>query len=497
MSTESTYADFLAHIKQTTALSQVAGLLSWDQEVMMPEKGADARAEQLSVLARTLHEKQTDPRLGDLLGELEEGSLDSVSRQNVALARRDFDRTSKVPTDLAAELARTRSLAHRSWAKARADSNFAAFAPSLESIVRLKREEADCIADIGQSPYDALLSDFEPGMDVATLEPLLEGMRPRLMALRENIAEKCGDQPHLDGPFDHQSQMDLARTVATGLGYDWQAGRLDLSTHPFSSGTGGDSRITTRVDQADPLGCLYSTIHEVGHALYEQGLPRDHTLTPLGQHVSMGVHESQSRLWENQVGRSRAYVGWLAPRFAEAFPHTKNSADPDTLYRVINRVETGFVRTESDEVHYNLHVLLRFELERDLIAGDLEVADLEAEWNRRFENYFGLAVPNAALGVLQDVHWSEGLFGYFPTYSLGNIYAAQLDQALRRQLSDIDGAIEQGETGQILDWLRHNIHQKGSSHPPEKIIEDAVGEPVSSDPSLDYLEAKYADLFGF
>lgn len=490
----STYDQFIAHVKQTMALGQIGGILSWDQEVMMPANGAAARAEQMAALEEAVHARRTDSRMGDWLVELEATQLDDVAAANVRLARRSYDRSLKVPAKLAAELARTTSMAQQVWAKARAGNSYSDFAPTLEQIIALKREEANCLKQEDATLYDALLDDFEPGMKTATLQPLLEGMRPRLTDLRQRIADKAPEQPALAGTFATDAQMALAREFADVVGYDWQSGRLDLSVHPFSSGTGGDARITTRVDPSEPLGCLYSTLHELGHALYEQGMPRDHALTPVGQHVSMGVHESQSRLWENQIGRSLPFCAWLLPKMKAAFPDL-TLGDTDHLYRILNRVETGFIRTEADEVHYNLHVLLRFELERELIAGDLEVGDLEAEWNRRFKRDFGLSVPDAAHGVLQDIHWSAGLFGYFPTYALGNIYAAQLNSKLRVTLPGLDAQLEIGKTSSVLAWLRDAVHSKGSLHAPDKLMEIATGEKVSSEPLLNYLEAKYSDLF--
>ncbi len=488
------YAELMDHVKQTQALSQIAGLLEWDQEVMMPADGAPARAEQAAALEAVSHERRTDPRIGDWLSALEQVELNAAQSANIKLIRRTYERSSRIPGKLAEELARVTARAQGIWAKARAANRFEDFAPELTRIIELKREEATCLAHDGVSGYDALLEGFEPGMTVAVLQPLLEDMRPRLSALREKIAVSKVTQPHLQGPFDTGNQMELARKLADVVGYNWQAGRLDLSVHPFSSGTAGDSRITTRVDDTEPLGCLYSTIHELGHALYEQGMPSAHAFTPVGQHVSMGVHESQSRLWENQIARSRPFCAWFFPHFKAAFGDC-GVDNADDLYRAVNRVETGFIRTESDEVHYNLHVLLRFELERELIVGDLDVVDLESEWNRRFGRDFGVAVPDAASGVLQDVHWSVGLFGYFPTYSLGNIYAGQLHALLRANQADLDGKLEQGKTGDILNWLRDGIHQQGSLYGPQQLIEKVVGEPVSSEPLLDYLEAKYGELF--
>ena len=487
------YDALIAHVKTTRALGQVAGLLSWDQEVMMPANGAAARAEQAAALEEVSHQRRSDPQLAQWLADLAVANLDAEQAANVRLIRRSFERTSKVPASLATELARTTSRAQGIWAKARTANDFADFAPSLEQIIKLKRQEATCLSGAEGNAYDALLDDFEPGMTVAVLQPLLENLRPRLSALREKIDVRRPEQPALNGLFADEAQLALAHQLADNLGYDWDSGRLDQSVHPFSSGTAQDTRITTRIDAADPLGCLYSTVHELGHALYEQGMTGEMGLTPVNNHVSLGVHESQSRLWENQIARSRPYCEWFAPKFLQAFPDC-GLRNADDLYPAVNRVETGLIRTESDEVHYNLHVLLRFELERELISGELDVADLEAEWNHRFERDFGRKVPDAAHGVLQDVHWSVGLFGYFPTYSLGNIYAAQLNIALREQLGDVDQQLARGETTTVLEWLRENVHVHGSLYEPADLMRRASGQDLSVDPLLDYLETKYARM---
>ena len=415
------YHDLMAHVKRTMALSQIAGLLSWDQEVMMPANGASARAEEAAALEAVIHNHRTDQRIGGWLDRIDPLHLTDTEAANVRLTRRSYERSVRVPEELAEELARTTSTAQPIWARARAESNFSVFAPMLEQIIKLKREEAGCLASDDTSPYDALLAGFEPGMSVAILQPLLESLRPRLKALRQKIADSGQPQPGLNGLFCPDRQMDIARKLADVVGYDWQSGRLDLSIHPFSSGTAGDARITTRIDPRKPLGCLYSTLHELGHALYEQGIPGAHLLTPVGHHVSMGVHESQSRMWENQIGRSREFCQWLFPRFLEAFGDC-GVEDAETFYQIANQVETGFIRTESDEVHYNLHVLLRFELERELIADELDVADLEAEWNRRFHRDFGIVVPMQRTGyykmyigrwdylvIFQPIHWETSM----------------------------------------------------------------------------------------
>ena len=466
----------------------------------MPPKGAEARADQMAALEEVVHERRTDPRIGDWLAALEDADHSVDEQANLRLIRHSYSRAMRVSPKLAARIARTTSAAQHAWAAAKQASDFAAFAPHLIEVVALRREEAAALAE-GSSDadalYDALLEDYEPGMSVARLAPLLEGMRPRLSALRAAIAASGSKQPTLAGSFDVTSQLALARLIAERVGYDFEAGRLDLSVHPFSSGTGGDARITTRVDADNPMDCLYSTIHELGHALYEQGVPQSHPahrLMPAGASVSMGVHESQSRLWENQIARSRPFCEWLWPQI-ETHLGGGGLRGPDDLYHAVNRVETGFIRTEADEVHYNLHVLLRFELERDLIGGRLDVADLRDAWNSRFERDFGLPVPDDAQGILQDVHWSAGLFGYFPTYSLGNIYAAQLDTALRDAVPDLDGQLERGETGAVLEWLRTNIHAHGSILPAAELIEQASGQTLTAEPLLDYLDTKYGAMF--
>ena len=339
--------------------------------------------------------------------------------------------------------------------------------------------------------YDALLDIFEPGAEAAAIATVFEDLRPGLTALAARIAEAARPAPAINGHFPAAAQLALTRRITAALGYDLDAGRIDTVTHPFCSGTRGDTRITTRTDEADPLNCLYSTIHETGHALYEQGLDPALAGQPAGNSVSMGVHESQSRLYENQIGRSRAFCTWLWPQL----PGTGLDSAED-LYRAINRVAPGFIRTEADEVHYNLHIMLRFDLERALIGGTLEVADLEDAWNARFEADFGREVPDAAQGVLQDVHWSAGLFGYFPTYTLGNIYAAELDTALRRAIPDADAQIAGGAFSEIRAWLRTHVHHAGSRDLPVDLMTRICGTTPSGTRLLAYLDGKFSELYG-
>lgn len=489
MSNHTALDALLDYASQTEALSQVAGRLGWDQETVMPRGAAHQRSEEMGAMAAMLHERRMNPRIGEWLALAE--PRDAVDAAKLRHIRRDYDRATKLPESLAAELARTTSIAHGVWAEARANDDVAAFLPMLEKVVDLRRQEAACLAD-GGDLYDALVDDYEPGMTGVEIAAMFDRMRPRLVALREAILGKPAPKA-LSGNFAHDAQLALTSKIATAFGYDLSKGRIDLAVHPFSSGSGSDVRITTRVSEDDPFGALYSTIHEVGHACYEQNIDAEYALTPLGQGVSMGVHESQSRIYENQLGRSKPFTGWLFDRMGESFGGL-NIDSADGFFAAVNRVASGYIRTEADEVHYNLHVMLRFDLERALIKGDLQVADMEAAWNDRFKADFGLEVDRPSNGMLQDVHWSEGLFGYFPTYSLGNVYAGCLHQAMRKDLPDLDADLGQGQLAPATGWLREKVQRFGGLKEPRQVISDAAGE-ISEAPLLDYLEAKFASIY--
>ncbi len=482
--------DLLDHHRTTSALGQVMGRLGWDQETMMPPGAAEQRGDEMAALEEVLHARRTDPRVGEWLETAQPAGEAQVAQ--VREIRRSHERAVKVPGDLAAELARVTSVSQGIWAKARAADDVAAFLPTLKQVVDLRREEASAIA-AGGDLYDALLQDYEPGASAAEIGALFDRMRPRLVALRDRLA---GVQmpASLIGTFPKAAQLALSAEIAGTFGYSFDMGRIDLAVHPFSSGSGADVRITTRVDEAEPLGCLYSTIHEVGHACYEQNIAADLRLSALGSGVSMGVHESQSRIYENQLARSAPFTRYLHGRMSQHFGAL--SASAEDFAQVINRVETGFIRTEADEVHYNLHVMLRFDLERQLFGGALDVADLEEAWNARFASDFGMAVDRPSNGVLQDVHWSVGLFGYFPTYALGNVYAGCLNDALRRDVPDLDASLEAGDPSVALDWLRENLQRHGGLRTPRETIMHATGTEISEAPLLDYLDAKYGALFG-
>jgi carboxypeptidase Taq len=487
----SAFDELMAFQRQTEALAQVAGRLGWDQETVMPEGSAGQRAEEIGALEGVLHARRTEPRIAGWLKAAK--APDAAGEAQLRLIRRSHARTMKVPAKLAEEIATTMSLAQGVWAEHRAKEDVAGFLPTLRRVVELKRAEGAALA-AGGDPYDALVDDYEPGMTGAAIAAMFDAMRPRLVALREKV---LGATPvkGVVGTFRRDDQMALSRELATVFGYDWNRGRVDLAVHPFSSGSGHDVRITTRVSETDPFNCFYSTIHEVGHAAYEQGIDPAYLLTPVGQGVSMGVHESQSRSYENQLGRSRAFTGWLYGRMREVFGEF-GIADAEGFYRAVNRVHPGYIRTEADEVHYNLHIMMRFDLERALIRGDLQVEDLEAAWNERFRADFGVAVDKPSNGMLQDVHWSCGLFGYFPTYTLGNVYAGCLVKALRADLPGLDAAMAGGDVSAATGWLRERLQRHGGLYEPRDVVRRACGFEPSEAPLLDYLEAKFAAIYG-
>ena len=487
------YDDLMAFARETCALEQVAGRLGWDQETVMPRGAAAQRAEEMAALEGVLHARRSDPRMGDWLARAK--APDPVAAMQVEKLRRAHLRATKVPARLAQEIARVTSVAQGIWAEARAGENVAAFLPTLAQVVALKREEGLALA-AGGDAYDALVDDYEPGMTGADIAAMFDSLRPRLVALRARILGAEMQPAALTGSFGAEAQLRLSRKLAQVFGYDLERGRIDTAVHPFSSGSGDDVRITTRVAEGDPFNCLYSTIHEVGHACYEQGIDPDHLLTPVGQGASMGVHESQSRIYENQLGRSAAFTGWLFGEMRDRFGEF-GVTSAQAFHATVNRVAPGFIRTEADEVHYNLHVMLRFDLERALMRGDLAVSDLEAAWNDRFKADFGIAVDRPSHGMLQDVHWSVGLFGYFPTYTLGNLYAGCLEKALRRDLPGLDQDLAKGEPGAANDWLRENLRRHGGIYTPRETITRACGEEPTAEPLLAYLEAKFADIYGF
>ncbi|MCB2128092.1 MAG: carboxypeptidase M32 [Rhodobacteraceae bacterium] len=490
------FADLMAFQRDTEALEQIAGRLGWDQETMMPEGAAAQRGDEVAAIEAVLHGRRTDPRIGDWLAGAD--APDPAGRRAVELIGRTFHRNRAIPARLATEIARVTSLSQGIWAEARAKNDVALFLPVLAEVVGLIREKGEALAAAGfggGDAYDALLEDYEPETSAAAIAAMFGRMRPRLVALREAVLGSGRSPVALTGHFPEAGQWRIARDLAGAFGYDWSRGRLDKSVHPFSSGSGNDARITTRVAEGEPFNCLYSTIHEVGHATYEQAVDQAYLLTPLGRGVSMGVHESQSRIYENQLGRSPAFTGWLYGRMRQEFGDF-GLASAEEFIRAANRVHSGYIRTEADEVHYNLHIMMRFDLERRLMSGALPVADLEDAWNRRFADDFGIAVDRPSNGILQDVHWSAGLFGYFPTYALGNVYAGCLAKAMRAGIGDLDAALARGEAAPATRWLAERVQRHGALYRPAEVIERACGFAPDEAPLLDYLEAKFTALYG-
>jgi len=495
----------LEALKKRTAeighLRRVASVLEWDLQTYMPPGGAEGRAEQLALLSRLSHEMFTDAETGRLLeraeAEAKDADPDSDEARLLCNVRRDFDRAVKIPNALVAELSRHAALTEDRWAKARAENDFAAFAPSLEKMFDLVRQVA---AHLGykDDPYDPLLEGYEPGMKTADVAAIFADLKPRLIELTQAItnAPQRADGAPPQGHFPVEAQSALTLRVVQALGYDLRRGRQDQTPHPFcTTFSRDDVRITTRFDERSLDVALYASLHEAGHALYEQGLPAAHDNTPIGDAASAGVHESQSRLWENLVGRSRAFCTFLFPLLQETFPGPLEGWTAERFYRTVNRVRPSFIRVEADEVTYNLHILLRFELERDLLADRLKVADLPEAWNARMQAYLGITPPDDARGVLQDVHWAGGLVGYFPTYTLGNLMAAQMWHVIRQALPDLHAQIKRGDFAPLLNWLRENVHRHGSKYLPDELIVKATGEPLTSQRYVEYLTSKFNDLY--
>lgn len=500
MSSQETYQKMLAHAQETATFGSMGAVLGWDQQVMMPPKGIQHRANQFAALSGFLHDRATSPQVGEWLAELSESDLakdpHSVEGANIREWKRSYDRATKLPKELVVEFARVTSLADHDWQQARAESNYALFKPSLQKILSLVREVADYIGYEGER-YNALLDEYEPGMTAKEVEQLFAPLRERTPALVQQIVNspKQPDTSILHRHFPREAQERFVKMVVEMLGFDFEAGRLDPTTHPFASRIApGDTRITTRYYEDFFNPAFFGSVHEVGHGLYEMGLLEEHFGTPMGEAVSLGIHESQSRMWENFVARSRSFWEFFLPKAQDHFDALKGVALDDFVFAA-NEVCPSTIRVEADEITYNLHIMLRFELELAMLRGDLEVDDLPDAWNEKFAHYMGFAPPNDAEGVLQDVHWSSGLIGYFPTYSLGNLYAAQLFEAARRDLGDLDEQFRQGEFKPLLGWLRENIHQHGSRYTPKELAERITGKPVSAEPLLNYFERKFVPLY--
>jgi carboxypeptidase Taq len=479
-------------------LGRVGGLLDWDEQVNMPPRGATARGEAKATLAGVLHERICDDRFGEAIAELrDDAGLGDLGTARVREARRERDRAVRVPATLVRELALAESAGFEAWQVARAEADFSLFRKPLARLVSLRREEADAVGYEGGERYDALLDQYEPDMRVARLEPLLHGLRDELVPFVKEIAARPRpDDAFVHRTYDTQTQRAVGARLAAAIGFDFEAGRLDEAAHPFASGFApGDVRLTTREREDDLFAGLFAVLHEAGHGLYEQGLTGEIEGTFCGNATSLGLHESQSRFWENMVGRSRAFWERHLPELEQAFPLQLNDVSLDQFVRAANLVEPSLIRVEADEVTYHLHVFLRFELELALVRGDLAVDDLPAAWNERMRTLVGITPPHDGVGVLQDVHWAAGLIGYFPTYTLGTLYSGQFLEAIERELGPIDVLVRAGEYDRLLGWLREHVHSRGALVPPEQIARDATGEELGHAAFMRYLRAKYGDLY--
>ena len=487
------YAELLERYGRISSIQDAGGVLSWDQQVIMPEGGTPARSRQLSALSATGHELLTAEEFGDALDSAEASDLDASQEAAVREIRREYERSVRVDTDLVERISQTTSEALPVWTQAKDEDDFEAFAPILEDLVELKREYANQI-DPDADPYAVLFADYEPYLGLDTAEQVLERLRDELVPLIDEIEASNADlATPFSGTYSEADQEALARDILDSVGYDWDRGRLDVSAHPFTSGNQFDARITTRFDEEDPLGALTSTIHEFGHATYALGLPEESYGTPLGEARDLSVHESQSRLWENHVGRSEPFWELLAPEVEERLGV---EATPRDFYEAANRIyPDNRIRVEADELTYHMHIVLRFEIERDLISSDLAVEDIPQVWNEKMEEYLGVVPDNDAEGCLQDIHWSHGSFGYFPTYSLGSVLAAQLYGSADREIEDLEGDIEAGEFDALQEWLTENVHRHGKRYRTPELVEEATGEEYSADAFLEYATEKFAALY--
>ena len=486
-------------------MQHAQAVLEWDMETQMPEDGAEERAEQLALFEGLTHRKITSPEIGRLLSFLgaEEGKpegkgdFDTADKAFVREMFRLYSHASKLPESLVTELAKQTGISHQVWVEARKKADFSIFEDSLTKIYELNHQKAEKLG-YKEHPYDALLDEYEPWMTAAEVEKVFTPLAAELSALVADI-KKAGapDSSFLEKSYPTDLQDQFGRMLIGRMGYPEKRGRLDISAHPFTTTLGADDvRITTRYDEKLVMSGVFSNIHECGHALYELGVGDNLKGGILGTGVSLGIHESQSRFWENLVGRSLPFWKHFYPEFSKLFPEQTKGVDVETFYKAVNKVTPSFIRIEADEVTYSLHVVLRFELEKEVLAGNLKVSDLPDEWNRRMKKFLGITPANDSEGVLQDVHWSAGLIGYFPTYALGNLYGAQFLNSMKKQLGDVDGILESGDLGTILGWLRENIHSHGMVYPASELCRRVTGEDLNAAYFTDYLRDKFGGIYG-
>lgn len=501
MTPTTAYEELIQRTKVAAILASCGSVLGWDERTYMPRNGSTFRGDQMALVARMTHEMTTDEKIGELLPVVENSLLvqnsESAEAVNVCEIRRTYDRAVKLPKSLVEELARVSTRAQQVWQEARAKNDFASFRPWLEQLVSLKRQEADAVG-YKEHPYDALLDEYEPGATASEIRGVFAALSAELVPLIAAIGESKRSPRtnilHREYPVVAQEQF--AKAAATAIGFDFESGRLDVTTHPFCSGIGpGDCRITTRYNPQFFNEAFFGVLHEAGHGIYDQGLQREHFGTALGTYCSLGIHESQSRLWENQVGRGRPFWKHFFPKAQVSFAGALNDVSLDDFYFAINEAKPSLIRVEADEATYNLHIILRFELELDLLTGDLKPVDLPCAWNERFKKMFGLTPPDDRRGCLQDIHWSMGGIGYFPTYTLGNLYAAQLTAAAREQLPGLDEEFARGEFGRLKRWLNDKVHWPGRSYRSGELCRRITGQGLNHSALVHYLRDKFGQLY--
>ena len=491
----------LRHLTAELAnLGGIQSLLDWDQQVNMPRGGMEDRSAQAALVAGIMYDRATSPQLGtlieDLASEIPDINADDDLAREIKVAKRDFEHISRIPREKLIEVVMITSQAHEVWVQARQNNDFASFAPHLTRIVEMRREQAELFKPYDH-PYDPLLDEYEPGMKTAEVKAIFDALRPKQVELLQRIAQaEQVDNSFIRQKYDFDSQEKFSRFIATRMGYDWNRGRMDLAPHPFTTSFGyGDVRITTRYLETDGISSLFSTMHEAGHALYDQGLDSKYRNTSLGRPTSLAVHESQSRFWENLIGRSQAFWQFAFPIVQMLFPEHLANLSLEQFYRGINRVEPSLIRIEADEATYNLHIMLRFEIETDLMEGKLQAKDLPEIWNSRMQAYLGVTPPDDSSGVLQDVHWSGGMIGYFPTYALGNLISAQGWEKMVADHPDIPNEIAAGNFAPVLAWMRENVHRYASRYDPQDLVQKITGSGINPEPYMRYLEHKYSQIY--
>jgi carboxypeptidase Taq len=483
-------------------LSSAVSVLHWDQEVYMPEKGSDLRAKTIAEMSGLIHNKFTSPKFGKLIkeakSEMEKGKLNESNICIVKEVWRQYSREKKLPVEFVKELAELESKSQAIWAEARKKASFKIFLPYLKKMVEMKRKEAKFVG-YKKTPYDALLDIYEPEAKSEEISLVFKELKEFLIPFLQKIKKSKVkiNSKVLKGKFPLEKQEKFNKFVAKEIGFDFKSGRLDISTHPFTIFSNPlDVRMTTRYKKDDLFYSLNSTIHESGHALYEQGLLVENFGTPLGEAISLGIHESQSRMWENIIGRSRSFWKYFYPKIKKEFPNNFSGVSKEDFYKAINAVRASFIRTEADEVTYNLHIIMRFEIEKELIEGLIKTENLPKIWNEKVKKYFGLKVPNDALGILQDVHWSGGMIGYFPTYALGNLYSVQFYNTAKKEIPNLEKEIAVGHSEHLLDWLRKNIHIHGKMFSAESLVKKVTGEKLASRYFIEYIRNKYSEIYG-